>query len=88
MFDLFCSVTSNDFSLSTNESINLFRKYLYTIEKGNININNTYPFQIKPEIKDEHFLIKQVYHNVPNINELISFQEVMENRNWKISYDI
>lgn len=98
--DFVTSVTSSDFKISKNESINLLRLFLNQMEEKSINSmrNNEvdynsiiFPYNLTPAIvkKEHHFEthFKSIYSTLSNANEIVTFQRVLENRKWKVLYD-
>ncbi|MES2587910.1 MAG: AAA domain-containing protein [Bacteroidota bacterium] len=88
--DFFSSVLSSDFELSTNESINLLRNYLQNIEsQDNKSIKEfVFPYDLKPQIEAKNLKIKEVHTFLSNSEDLKTFQEVMESRDWMIEYEL
>jgi len=95
--DFISSVGSIDFKISENESINLLRIFLQTQEEKNARIQteirkNTciFPYGLQPEIKQNktkrELQFSSIYSTLKDANELITFQRVLENRDWQISY--
>jgi superfamily I DNA and/or RNA helicase len=95
--DFISSVGSIDFKISENESINLLRIFLQTQEEKNKNTQPeitkdtcTFPYGLKPEIKQTKTMrelqFSSIYSTLKDANELITFQRVLENREWQISY--
>ena len=95
--DFISSVGSTDFKISENESINLLRIFLQTQEEKNTKMQPeiakdscTFPYGLKPEIKQvktkRELQFSSIYSTLKDANELITFQRVLENREWQICY--
>ncbi len=86
--DFFSSVLASDFEISTNESINLLRLYLQSIEKQNQLNEFNFPFHLNFELNENKLKIKDAYRSIKNAEELKTFQKVMELRGWNIEYEL
>ena len=88
--DFVASVTSKDFKISENESINLLRLFLIQIEKNKTpqKINFQFPFDLQPIINQKSSYsevnFSSIYSYISDARELVTFQRVLKNRNWKI----
>ena len=88
--DFVASVTSKDFKISENESINLLRLFLIQIEENKINQKNNFqfPYNLQPIIKQKSSYsevnFSSIYSYISNARELVTFQRVLKNRDWKI----
>lgn len=92
--DFISSVKSIDFKLSENESINLLRLFLIQLEENSTSKSNNdrltlFPYGLIP-IYNQHssseICFPSIYSTLKDVNELITFQRVMIDRKWKISY--
>ena len=89
--DFVSSVLSKDFKISETESINLLRLFLIQIEEKK-SFDNTliqFPFGLSPQIYQEnndHIDIQFpfIYKNITDANELVTFQDVLQKRGWKL----
>jgi hypothetical protein len=83
----FTSVTSADFSISANESINLLRLFLLQLEQENADESRIFPYGIPENARNKNTLILPEIHGlIPNAHELVNFQRVMSKRGWKLVY--
>lgn len=85
----FTSVKSTDFSISSNESVNLLRQFLQQLESqedfskkpsGNL------PFGLQVDRDNPTIQLPFIYTAIPDSRELITFHRVMLQRNWKLVY--
>lgn len=74
------SVNSTDFKLSTNESVNLLKKYIENIEIQN---NNPKEIQFSSDVIINNLIS---YFDSNNIDELLTYHSVMTKRGWKLKY--
>ena len=92
--DFITSVKSSDFKISDNESINLLRLFLIQIEENSKNdLNqdqlNSFPYNLKPiysKNSNTKICFPSIYTTLKDVNELITFQRVLTNRKWQVSY--
>lgn len=88
--DFTASVTSKEFKISENESINLLRLFLSQIEENTIDekVNFQFPYDLQPIInqKSSYSEVKfsAIYSYISDARELVTFQRVLKNRDWKI----
>lgn len=83
----FSSVTANDFSLSTNESVNLLRRFLMEIETYSANQSLVFPHDLTPvKIVENQLFLQQIYASITDANELTTFHRVMKSRGWQLNY--
>lgn len=88
--DFVTSVSSHDFKISDNESVNLLRLFLIQLENSSTHPLSKlhFPFGLIPEITPSsngniiHF--PAIYSRLSDANELVTFQRVLENRGWEI----
>lgn len=86
--DFFCSVSANDFDLSTNEAVNLFRQFLLYHSQQQTQEELQFPFNLKAKIHQKELTIQEISKKIPNVNELIILNQVMKKRAWKINYEV
>lgn len=84
--DFFCSVTSQDFKLSDNESIELLRQWFRFMEGNTRKEDLVFPYDLKPEIDDSNLTLRSIQKNISSAKELVTLQNVLENRGWKVNY--
>ena len=83
----FTSVTSSDFSISTNESVNLLRLYLIDLEHISSENKLVFPYELAPEKMTESVLrVPDITTKITNAHDLVTFHRVMVARGWKIQY--
>jgi len=83
----FSSVTANDFSLSTNESVNLLRRFLMEIETYSANQSLVFPHDLTPiKIVENQLFLQQIYASITDANEMTTFHRVMKSRGWQLNY--
>jgi hypothetical protein len=88
--DFVASVTSKDFKISENESINLLRLFLIQIEENKIDQKNNFqfPYDLQPIIKQKSSYsevnFSSIYSYISDARELVTFQRVLKKRDWKI----
>ena len=84
---LFTSIKSTDFPLSDNESIQLLRLYLFSIEKQNEQMELSFPYKLNAfPISENKLEFKFIYEKLSEEQELVTFHEVLKKRGWKIVY--
>ena len=85
--DFFTSISSSDFKLSENESINLLRLWFVYLETWNES-----PTRIQLAYKNEmtitgnELTLYQTHSQFLKARELVTFQNVMEARGWQLKY--
>lgn len=92
--DFITSIKSTDFKISDNESINLLRLFIIQMEensKNNLNQKHLskFPYGLEPHYSstsNTNICFPSIYTTLQNATELITFQNVLENRKWKVSY--
>ncbi len=84
----FSSVSSRDFQLSENESVNLLRKFLVNLEESqSLKPQTVFPYRLESEkIDGESVSFKHIYAAIPNASDLTTFHRVMKQRGWKLNY--
>lgn len=82
----FTSVSTEDFKLSDNESINLLRQWFQYSEtyKGNSEFN--FPYQLKPQKHDNKLIFSSIQEHISAAKELTTLQNVLMERGWTIEY--
>ncbi len=83
----FCSVKSSEFKLSDNESVNLLKKWLLFCENYKTSDKVSFPFGLKPIIENQKLTLTNVQETFQQAEELVTLQNVMENRSWEIEYN-
>lgn len=84
--DWFSSVTSADFKLSDNESIDLLRQWFAYLESSKNQNVLRLPFGLPFEQKDKEISLIEGHKHLSEARELVTFQQVMESRGWTIVY--
>lgn len=82
----FASVRSTDFALSENESINLLRNWFRFIEVHQGTATLEFPYGLEPEITNDTLTFRRIQETLPQAQELVTLQSVLENRGWKVTY--
>lgn len=86
----FTSVQSADFSISTNESVNLLRQFLQQLESQDEHAKNTpfgnLPFGLQVDLNTPSIQLPFIYNAIPDSRELVTFHRVMLQRKWKVFY--
>lgn len=84
----FSSVTSRDFQLSDNESVNLLRKFLMDLEANQGSQSRTvFPYHLQAETMNGNCVhFRHIYSKIPNSRDLITFHRLMKQRGWKVNY--
>lgn len=83
----FSSVRASDFSISSNESVNLLRLFLTQLEQLEKTELLLLPYGITPVSREGHVLqLSGIYHTIAKAQELSTFHRVMKNRGWQIRY--
>lgn len=83
---LFSSVSSSEFKVSDNESVNLLRQFITYFEKYEPIESAEFPHSLKPVAKDLEVSFQNIYNDLSNARELVTLQRVMKNRAWRITY--
>lgn len=82
----FSSVKSEDFQVSSNEAIDLLRKFIYSLENQNQSENEiSFPFDFSPEIKGSKLIIHDAETHFNDVQDLITFYNVLKNRGWEVA---
>jgi len=83
----FTSVTASDFSISTNESVNLLRLYLLDLEQVSTEKKPVFPYELVPASMTESELhLPDITTKITNAHDLVTFHRVMVARGWKLRY--
>lgn len=88
-FHLFCSVSAVDFTLSSNESVNLLRLFLHDLEQQTTHqaIQSELPYGITTSKQNGNQLtLKSIYKSIPDACDLLTFYRVMKARGWQINF--
>ncbi len=94
--DFITSVTSTDFKISDNESINLLRYFLIQAEESVASVSEesqlaVFPHGLLPTIvqksNGKEACFYSIYSTLSDANELVTFHRVLENRGWKVKYE-
>ncbi len=81
----FSSVRSEDFQLSSNEAVDLLRKFMFSIEQQTQTTSEiSFPFDFSPHINGATLELKDVETHFRDVNDLITFYSVLKNRGWKL----
>lgn len=84
---VFTSVKSSDFALCDNESIELLRLYIHDVEKNHAINEVQFPYQLIPSYRNgKEVVFDSIYDVIPRADEILTFHEVMINRNWNVNY--
>lgn len=86
--DFFTSVKATDFSISTNESVNLLRLFLMQHEQSAIEKPLVFPFGLKPVIEQQTLTFENISDTLPDAQELLTLHEVLTQRGWQVRYKI
>ena len=81
------SVTSNDFKITSNESIRLLQKYIGNLEKDSTHKVVSFPHHIEPKIKGDKLCIETFMSKFGSANEMVTFYRTLKERGWKIGFD-
>lgn len=84
--DFICSVSSSDFKLTDNESINLLSKWFRFLENNTQNISIEFPFGLAPDVKENSLTFHAIQGSLPNAKEITTLHRVLHHRGWNIQY--
>lgn len=85
--DFFSSVSSGDFKLSDNESVDLLRHWFLALQAKNEEQDTIQlPFDADFKTDKNTLILRKPHGHFPLAQELVTFQSVMENRGWTLSY--
>ncbi len=85
--DFYCSVTSSDFKLSDNESINLLRQWITFSENYSSLSTPVFPFGLNPKIDGKKLRFSRIQETLPTAREIVTLQRALEDRGWEVEYD-
>lgn len=83
----YCSITSKDFKLSDNESVNLLRQWIQFSETYQESEQQTFPHQLQPKIKDNTIQFTAIQNKLASAKELVTLQNVLSERGWTVTYN-
>ncbi|MDR0802692.1 ATP-binding protein [Fluviicola sp.] len=85
----FSSVSSGDFQLSENESVNLLRRFLTDLEENQIQKSHIiFPYRLQEEtVSGNTACFKHIYSKIPDSRDLLTFHRLMKQRGWKLEYE-
>lgn len=86
LIDFVASVKAEDFKLSSNESIEILRKWFTYIEQPHLNEHLTFPLGLTPQITKNQLTLNSIQRTTKDAIELITLHSVLENRGWEIVY--
>ena len=84
--DFFCSVSSSDFKLTDNESIQLLRKWIAFSESYKNEVQYAFPIDIQPIISASDLNFKSIHTSISNAKELHTFTTVLSSRGWNVNF--
>jgi len=82
----YCSIKSEDFKLSDNESVNLLRQWIQFSESYTENIDLNFPYQLTPKIEHNTLVFSSIQDKIASAKELVTLQNVLKERGWGIEY--
>lgn len=82
----YCSVKSNEFKLSDNESVNLLRQWIQFSESYEANLEMQFPYQLQPQIKNNTLVFSAIQKDISSAKELTTLQNVLKERGWNVNY--
>jgi hypothetical protein len=84
----FTSVAAADFTVSSNESVNLLRLFLAQLEQQHTAAELILPYGLLPVNQTASSMtLKAVYEHIPSAQELVTFHRVMKARGWLLNYE-
>ncbi|MFN5910176.1 MAG: hypothetical protein ACK45H_02470, partial [Bacteroidota bacterium] len=84
--DFFSSVTGDDFQISSNEAVDLLRKFLQELKAGSATSNTGFPFGLYPKVQVDKLVFHDIHEHLKNAQELVTLIRVLESRGWKIEF--
>ena len=84
--DFFSSVTGDDFQISSNEAVDLLRKFLQELKAGFATSNTGFPFGLYPKVQVDKLVFHDIHEHLKNAQELVTLIRVLESRGWKIEF--
>lgn len=88
-FHLYCTVLAADFSVSTNESVNLLRLFLHDLEQQTEQdqLHYSFPYGIHVSTQNgTRLTLKSVYRTITSAHDLLTFYRVMQLRGWQLNF--
>lgn len=85
--DFFHSIHAEEIPLSTNESVNLLRYFLGKEPPAQAQ-KPVFPFGLEPEVRGSTLFFADVAEHLPDAEELVILQSVLQQRGWEIRYGI
>ncbi len=85
--DFFCSVTSSDFKLTDNESINLIRKWIAFSESYKNELRYIFPINEQPLITGKNLEFRSIHQSISSAKELHTFATVLSARGWNLKFN-
>ena len=82
----YCSIKSEDFKLSDNEAVNLLRQWVQFSESYQETSEIKFPYHLSPQINKNILLFPAIQKDISSVKELITLQNVLKERGWKIKY--
>lgn len=82
----YCSIKSEDFKLSDNESIHLLKQWIHFSESYVEKFEFNFPHLLKPQIKKNTLLFTSIQEKVVSAKELVTLQNVLNARGWIVEY--
>ncbi len=87
--DFFASVRCDDFKLSSNESVELLRKFFMLLESQEaISENTHFPLGLQVVQRENKLAIPHVYEKLQDARELVTVVDVLQNRGWQLDFNI
>ncbi len=84
--DFVASVSSQDFKISDNPSVDLIRNWFIHIENHKPEQDYQFPYDLDTEISGSNLTIKTVEKSIKNEEDLITLHGVLKSRGWSINY--
>ena len=85
--DFFCSVTSSEFKMTDNESINLIRKWIAFSESYQKDVRYTFPITEQPTVTGANLGFRSIHQSISNAKELHTFTTVLSERGWNVQFN-
>ena len=83
----FSSVKSSDFKLSTNESVELIRKWILFSEKSDQNADSGFPYGLTPIMNGNQITFSQIQKHLEEATELVNLHRILSSRGWECIYN-
>jgi superfamily I DNA and/or RNA helicase len=85
----FHSVSSKDFKWTNNESINLLKQYIQTLELyKNQNNEIHFPFNLKPIVNKNTIKFISIQNEIQSSKEILTLYRVLKSRGWNIEFEV